>query len=230
MEEASRAAAEGADLVVFPESFLHGYRRSFDPFRARACFCNVSAEHPETLFVFGSISEERKNRMTVWTQGKEIARYDKIHLFAPNGEYDLWDPGSNYAAVSIKGITYGLINCNDLRFPEQARQLKLQHRCRVFLVPAWWPWRRDHIWRTLLQARAIENGAWVLGCCVSASEIPEERFAGAGNHVFNPLGVPFYPQGDDSTYDLDFTEELTLPVDPVAGYVPVEEVQLFQGP
>ena len=226
-EEAGRAAAGGAELVVFPESFLHGYARPLDPAAAREVFARVSGVFPSTLFAFGSFSEERRNRMTLWLDGREAARYDKVHLFAPNGELDLWDPGDRYAALSAKGLTWGLVNCNDLRFPEQARALKLEARCDILLAVAWWPWRRDHVWRTLLQARAIENTAWVLGCCVAASEFPGERFAGAGNHVFDPLGNPHYPV-DDTWYDLPLHESVKPTVDPVAGFVAIEKIECFK--
>lgn len=226
-DEVRRAVAGGAELIVFPESFLHGYTRSVDPARARACFATLSAAHPSTLLTFGSFSEEHRNRMTLWLGGREAARYDKVHLFAPNGELDLWEPGDRYAALSAQGLTWGLLNCNDLRFPEQARALKLEARCDAFLAVAWWPWRRDHVWRTLLQARAIENAAWVLGCCVAASEVPGEQFAGAGNYVFDPLGNPHYPV-EDTWYDLPLHDPLHPVVDPVEGFVAVEKIERFQ--
>src|SRR5512145_1624413 len=100
-EESALAGAAGADLCVFPESFLHGYRRTLEPERVRAAFAAVSSAHPRTAFVFGSFTEDRRNRMTFWQNGKERARYDKVHLFGPNGEFDLWDPGDRYAAVTF---------------------------------------------------------------------------------------------------------------------------------
>jgi predicted amidohydrolase len=230
LEREARGAAEGgAEVAVFPESFLHGYTRTVVPARAREAFAGISAAFPSTLFAFGSHSEERRNRMTLWMGGREAARYDKVHLFAPNGEFDLWEPGDRYAALDAKGLTWGLINCNDLRFPEQARALKLEARCGGFLAVAWWPWRRDHVWRTLLRARAIENAAWVLGCCVAASEVPEERFAGAGNYVFDPLGDPRHPV-EDVWYDLPLEAPSAPLVDPVASHVAVGPVEHFRVP
>lgn len=228
-EEAARAARAGADLCVFPEGFLHGYRRVLDPAQARDRFRRVSGDHPGTGFLFGSITEEGRNRVTFWQAGAEKARYDKVHLFAPNGEFELWKPGGYYAAVRFRDWTLGLLNCNDLRFPEQARALRLRAKADLLLVPAWWPWRRDHIWRTLLQARAIENGVFTAGCCISASEHPEERFAGAGNHVFDPLGDPV-PTSDDHAYLLDPTRRDALLVDPLRAWVDIADVKVFQEP
>jgi predicted amidohydrolase len=224
--EGAEAAAAGADLCVFPESFLHGYRRQLDPALARERFRTLSGDCPDTAFLFGSFTEDRRNRLTLWQGGEEKARYDKVHLFRPNGEFELWDPGDRYASVRLKGWTLGLINCNDLRFPEQARALRLQTHCDALVAPAWWPWRRDHIWRALLQARAIENAVFTVGCCVSASEHPQETFAGAGNHVFDPLGDPVHTL-DDHTYLLDRRCRDAVLVDPLETYVDISRVEQF---
>jgi predicted amidohydrolase len=211
--EAFRAVESGAEIVVYPELFLTGYTRSVDLVEARERFARISSAAPETLFVFGSISEDRRNRVTAWSRGERIAFYDKIHLFRPNGELDLWDRGDRYVALRWKGLTIGLMNCNDLRFPEQARALALEARSDMLIVPAWWPWRRDWVWRTLLGARAIENGVWVLGCCIAGSAFPGEDFAGAGNHVFDPLGETVRTT-DDVLYDIAVDNPPTLIVDP----------------
>ena len=224
-EECREAVAGGADLVVFPESFLHGYTRTAAPHQVRAAFAEISAAAPETAFAFGSFSEERRNRMTVWRGGRERARYDKVHLFAPNGERTLWDEGDRYVAVRVAGWTIGLLNCNDLRFPEQARALRLSAGCDALLAVAWWPWRRDHVWKTLLRARAIENGVWTIGCCVAASEHPGERFAGAGNYVFDPHGDAVRT-ADDRLHVLDREGSAPLVVDPAADHRDIRTVEV----
>ena len=119
-----------------------------------------------------------------------------------------------------------MLNCNDLRFPEQARALKLKAKVAVFVAVAWWPWRRTHVWETLLRARAIENGAWAFGCCVASSESPEEPFAGAGNYVFDPHGERVRT-ADDRTYEVDLATVPTLTVDPAASFVDIEKVVVF---
>lgn len=224
-EEALRAATEGAEIVIFPELFLTGYTRPMDPQDARDVFAEVSASAPDNLFVFGSISEARHNRVTVWGGGNQLAFYDKVHLFHPNGEAELWDAGKSYVAFDWRDLRIGLMNCNDLRFPEQARALKLQARCDLLVVPAWWPWRRDHIWRTLLQARAAENQLWVLGCCIAGS-VEKAEFAGAGNHVFDPSGEPVRTV-DDRTYDLDLANPPPSIVDPAEHYVDIRRIEVI---
>jgi predicted amidohydrolase len=224
-EESAAAAASGARLALFPESFLHGYTRRIDPAQVREAFARASAAWPEVAFFFGSFSESRRNRMTVWEGGRERASYDKVHLFTPNGEHELWEEGDRYVALRVAGHTVGLVNCNDLRFPEQARALRLQGGCDTLVVVAWWPWRRDHVWRALLRARAIENAVWTVGCCVAASEFEGEAFAGAGNHVFDPHGEPVRTL-DDHTYELDEARAVGTVVDPAEGYRAVERVEV----
>lgn len=227
--EGAEAAAAGADLCVFPEAFLHGYRRHLDPALARERFRSLSGDCPGTAFLFGTITEDRRNRLTVWQSGEERARYDKVHLFRPTGEFEIWEPGDRYAAVRLGDWTLGLLTCNDLRFPEQARALRLRTRCDALVVPAWWPWRREHVLRALLQARAIENAVFTVGCCIAASEHPEERFAGAGNHVFDPLGDPIHTP-DDHSYLLDKRACEAVLVDPLQTCVDIQDVRLFPEP
>lgn len=228
-DEAARAAACGARLAMFPELFLTGYRQLLPPVVAREKFAQLSRSHPEQVFVFGTISEEGYNRLTVWQAGRELAFYDKVHLFRPNREHELWREGDRYVAVRFPWATAGLLTCNDVRFPEQARALVLEGGASVLLVVAWWPWRRDHIWRTLLQARAIENASWVLGCCIAASTNPDEPFAGAGNYAFDPLGNPI-PTSDDVTYDLALDTPPPVLVDPRHTAKHVTEVVTVSAP
>lgn len=225
--EVGAAADAGASVVVFPESFLHGYTREVQPAVARDHFRRLSQAHPDVLLVFGTFSEDRRNRLTAWLGGGEAAHYDKVHLFEPNGEPALWEAGDRYVALRAMGRTWGFLTCNDLRFPEQARALKLRGRCEILIVPAWWPWRRDHVWAALLQARAIENAAWVLGCCVAASEVPGEVFAGAGNHVFDPAGEPVRT-ADDRTYEIDLSTAREPVVDPLVSYVEVDRLDVLE--
>jgi len=224
--EAAVAADGGARLAVYPESFLHGYARYVEPARVRGVFGETSARWPEVVFAFGSFSEERRNRMTVWCAGTEIARYDKVHLFPPNGELEIWEPGDRYAAVRIGDWTIGLINCNDIRFPEQARALRMQARADLLVTVGWWPWRRDHVWSALLRARAIENAVFSLGCCVAASEHPDERFAGAGNHVFDPVGDPL-ATAEEGFYELDRGRFDAVIIDPLESFTAIERVDLY---
>ncbi len=101
--------------------------------------------------------------------GRITARYDKIHMF----EADLGDQGQFREAASYRAgdravvadagwAQMGLTICYDLRFPALYRALA-KAGAQVLTVPSAFtaPTGRAH-WHTLLQARAIETGCFVI--------------------------------------------------------------------
>lgn len=97
-------------------------------------------------------------------QGRQLARYDKVHGFSLAGENQFFQPGQALCTFRLDGIPAGLILCYDLRFGELARSLVLQG-IQLLFVPAQWPFPRQEHWRILNQARAIENQLYV--ACVN---------------------------------------------------------------
>ena len=225
--ELSEASELGCDAVFFPEMFLTGYYGNHDVKRIRTEFAQQSARHPGLICFFGCISEDGHNRQLVYAAGKELARYDKVHLFAPNGEDEMWTPGASYVAVRHGGWTIGLATCNDVRFPEQGRALKLKHNIDMLIYPSLWPWARDHILAALVRARAIENGVFTVCCCVAGINNGQEQFDGAGNHVFDPLGTELHPSG--RVYELERALLGSLLVDTRERYLDIADVELAGG-
>lgn len=97
------------------------------------------------------------------------ARYDKIHMFDVDvsetetyRESDTYAPGDRAVIVDTPFARLGLSICYDLRFAALYRDLA-RAGAQVLLVPAAFtvPTGQAH-WHTLLRARAIENGAFVL--------------------------------------------------------------------
>lgn len=101
--------------------------------------------------------------------GEQIARYRKIHLFDVDLEHDTSyresdtiAPGDEVVTFELDGTTVGLTICYDLRFPELFRLLALRG-AEVILLPAAFTLTtgKDH-WETLIRARAIENGVFMV--------------------------------------------------------------------
>ena len=90
-----------------------------------------------------------------------VHRYRKIHPFSYGGEEKYFRPGTDFVTVDIDGLRVSLFVCYDLRFADEFWQLARD--TDVYLVPANWPAKRRLAWTTLLQARAIENQAYVVG-------------------------------------------------------------------
>jgi predicted amidohydrolase len=212
----------GADIVVFPELFMTAYRGQNDPARFHERFVRISTEHSETLFIFGTISEAGYNRLNVYREGRVVAKYDKVHLFRPTGEHEKWKPGDKYVAVKFQGWRIGLMTCNDIRFPEQARALRMKAGADIFIVPAYWPDERDTTWATLLKARAIENGVYVVGCNVKGCDNGVENFTGAHSRVYDPGGGRL-PSG--RVYDMDKITRDQLLVDTDEQFVDIKKVE-----
>jgi omega-amidase len=104
------------------------------------------------------------NRLIWMLPNGQHAYYDKRHLFAFAGEDKHYTAGSKRLIASVNGIKINLQVCYDLRFPVWARQQTNDlPEYDVLIYVANWPERRKHAWRTLLQARAIENQCYVMG-------------------------------------------------------------------
>jgi len=100
--------------------------------------------------------------------GRRLARYDKIHLFAfDNGKetYDearVLEAGDTPVAFEHGGWRAGLSICYDLRFPELYRDL-MRPPCDVLFVPAAFTHTTGLAhWLLLLRARAVENQCYVV--------------------------------------------------------------------
>jgi len=224
---AAEAGSADCDCLMFPEQFLTGYYGEGEAPALRREFAALSSEYPALLMFLGTISEDGVNRLNVYQAGRPLASYDKIHLFLPNGEDRLWRPGDKYAVLRHGAWRCGLMTCNDVRFCEQSRALKLEYDVNLLVYPALWPWERDHVWAALLRARAIENGCFAVGCCVAGVDNGRETFDGAGNHVFDPLGEEIHAQ--ERVYELDRALLERVTVDTRAQHREITEIQLFGG-
>jgi deaminated glutathione amidase len=101
--------------------------------------------------------------------GREVARYRKIHLFdivGPDGtgyrESALYGAGDRLVTFEAGGVTFGLTICYDIRFPEQYLALRKLGAEAIF-VPSNFTLQtgKDH-WEVLMRARATESQCWIL--------------------------------------------------------------------
>ena len=121
----------------------------------------------------GSIGERVGERISNTSlvfgpDGRELARYRKIHLFdvvTPGGETyresELFVPGDAVVTVGVGAIRVGLALCYDLRVPELFLQLRRAGAEVVTLPAAFTSETGQAHWETLLRARAIETQCWV---------------------------------------------------------------------
>lgn len=88
-------------------------------------------------------------------------RYYKNHLFALMHEDKYFTAGEASLPFKSKLGQTGMSICFDLRFPDLFLDLRL-HGTECFLMSAHWPLGRINHWDILLQARAIENQAYMI--------------------------------------------------------------------
>lgn len=166
------AAAAGARLVVLPEMFACGF--SMATGRVREAEDGPSARflaeqaRLHDLWICGSIPEAPAgaarpfNTLVLASPGGQLLhRYRKIHPFSFAGEHEHYGAGERHVTVDIEGLRCTLFVCYDLRFADEfwGRAVDTD----AYIVVANWPERRRRHWTTLLQARAIENQAYVVG-------------------------------------------------------------------
>jgi deaminated glutathione amidase len=178
-ELVTAASSRGARLVVFPE-YSSYFVDPFDESLAEnaqeldgpfvEALTRVAAAH-DVVVVAGLLeraADGRRVRNTVVAVAADglRAHYRKLHLYDAFGqrESDWVEAGDidEPATFEFDGLRFGLMTCYDLRFPEVGRLL-VDAGADVFLVPAEWVRGplKEHHWRTLLHARAIENTVFV---------------------------------------------------------------------
>ena len=181
----------GADLYVFPEMFTTGFATmegaSVEEDEAPVLDWMKSKARLLDAAVAGSIAlrtgEKCANRLFFVTPEGQVTWYDKRHLFYYGGEGTRFNPGQARTIVEFRGVRFILAVCYDLRFPVWLRN---RDDYDAILVVANWPDARALAWNTLLQARAIENQCYVLGCN-RVGQDPACSYTGY-TKVVNPYG------------------------------------------
>ncbi len=219
-----------AEIIVLPEMWNTGYALSEiheladDQGKIEREWLQKYAAQYKVNIVAGSISEKVDgqiyNSMYIFNkEGKEVARYAKMHLFRLMDEEKYLASGEEPVTFTFDGNwTAGASICYDIRFPELGRTLAL-NGAKVLFVPAEWPHPRLHHWRTLLMARAIENQMYVVSC--NRVGVSKEAHFFGHSMIIDPWGE-IVAEGGDQEEILTGTIDPAL-VDEVRGRIPVFE-------
>ncbi len=136
------------------------------------------------------------NNRLIWMQPDgHCVSYNKRHLFSYGGEGEVYHNGSERVIVQVNGLQICVNICYDLRFPVWSRQQKSDEYDALLYV-ANWPWKRNHAWETLLQARAIENQCYVLGVNRCGTDGTGIEYGG-NSMVVDPLGQILHRLGPE---------------------------------
>lgn len=169
--QVTRAVGAGAELVLLTETFSTGFSMTpgiGEPEGGPSArfLADQAAEHG--VWVAGTCPEIADgeelpyNSFVLAGPDGTTHRYRKLHPFTHAGEHERFRAGEKPVTVQVGGLRITPFICYDLRFADVFWRAAAE--TDVYLVPANWPSPRRAHWQTLLQARAIENQAYVVGC------------------------------------------------------------------
>ena len=201
---------EDTDLIILPEMFTTGFSMdaaSLAEHMNMTTFKWMKQQAKQTKAVIvGSyiVFENGKyyNRL-IWMQPNgEYDYYDKRHLFRMANEHQTYTAGKRRIIKELKGWKLFPLICYDLRFPVWSRNVNLVYDAAIFIAN--WPTPRNHAWDILLQARAAENLAYVVGVNrVGKDGIGKEYVGGSG--VVDFKGNVVYREEKNRVYQNIYT-------------------------
>ena len=216
LEEKINSIQGKMEVVVLPEMFSTGFSMKTEVLAETMVGPTVQwmkkMAASKNIILTGSliIEDEGKyyNRL-IWMQPNGLAgHYDKRHLFAYAGEDQYYAAGKKRLIASVKGWRINLQVCYDLRFPVWSRQSVYSHlpeedgtgpaepEYDVLIYVANWPERRIHAWKTLLQARAIENQCYVVGVNRTGDDGNNIRYTGE-SMIVDAMGEILYTKANE---------------------------------
>ena len=221
-EEKLQQIPKEAQVVILPEMFSTGFSMKPEVFAETidgatiSWLKNMSIKYRK--IITGSLIIEEAghyyNRLIWMLPNGQFYHYDKRHLFGFAGEDKHYTAGEKKLIVQVNGWRICLMVCYDLRFPVWARQKPLTDETEnkfsydALVYVANWPERRSHPWKTLLQARAIENQSYVIGVNRIGKDGNGINHSG-DSMLINPIGEPIWHQANEEaifTYTLEPSE------------------------
>lgn len=203
------------EVVILPEMFSTGFSMKPEQLAETMLGETVSwmkrVAQENRIILTGSVIIEEDghyyNRLIWMLPNGALGYYDKRHLFAYAGEDEHYAAGNKRLIAQVKGWRINLQVCYDLRFPVWARQQSQVNtgadgqegpEYDVLIYVANWPERRSHAWKTLLQARAIENQCFVAGVNRVGKD-GNDIYHSGDSMIIDPLGEVLFHQAHDET-------------------------------
>jgi predicted amidohydrolase len=217
LEEKIMGITEKTNLVILPEMFSTGFSMKpsilAESMDGETIAWMKKMAISKKIIVTGSVIIEENghffNRLIWMLPNGTLGYYDKRHLFAFAGEDQHYSAGSKRLITSVNGWKINLQICYDLRFPVWARQQSKNETPEfdLLIYVANWPERRNHAWKTLLMARAIENQSYVIG--VNRVGMDGNQMNHSGDSMLvDPLGnILFTKEQTELIYHFELQKE-----------------------
>ncbi len=198
------------DIIILPEVWTTGWLcRTFDSL-ADDCgrtenFLSELAKKYNVNVIGGSYIRKSeagcKNTCPVFNRkGELIARYEKIHLYSPDGEAQAVKRGQTPVVVNIEGLKIGLSICYDIRFPELFRSyINLKNPPEFLINMSAWPKTRAEQYFLMASSRAVENQAYFLALS-QTGEIQNGVYNAGKSLLVEPMGNTIQRLNEDEGY------------------------------
>lgn len=186
---------EPGSLVVLPEMFPTGYSTNVEittadePEKTESFLAGLARKHG--CWIISGSAERRNSGMGANValaynpEGEKVCGFTKLHPVPVYNEDKHYERGCEILTFTCEGFTVSPFICYDLRFPEVFRIASLRG-ADVLVVIANWPAVRINHWLTLLEARAIENQAYVIAVNRCGTD-PHLEYPGR-SAIFDPHG------------------------------------------
>lgn len=183
-------------LILLPEMFATGFSLNScittadEPSRTESFLSTLSKNNKS--WVIGGMTKQNElsgktynTAVTFNSKGEKVCEYSKIHPIPMLHEDKVHHAGKSIKSFNIGSFIITPAICYDLRFADIFRSA-LQYGTNLFVVLGCWPKLRINHWITLLQARAIENQAFVIG----VNRIGKDQGLIYGGHslIIDPMG------------------------------------------
>jgi omega-amidase len=207
-DEKINAITERTEVVVLPEMFSTGFSMKpellAETMDGSAVQWMKKKAAEKNIILTGSLIIEENgqylNRL-IWMQPNGVmGTYDKRHLFGYGGEHEHYLAGDRRLIAQVKGWKVCLTVCYDLRFPVWSRNMIVPETgdpaYDVLINVANWPESRSTAWKTLIQARAIENQCYTIGVNRVGNDGDQIYHSGESS-LIDPVGEILYRKSHD---------------------------------
>jgi omega-amidase len=204
LEEKLAPLAGKTDLILLPEMFTTGFTMkaiTFGETERKKTFKWLKHQSSQlNAAIVGSYIHKKGpkyfNRLVFMTPDGGYSDYDKRHLFSLAGENEAFTAGDKRVIVNWRGWRICPLICYDLRFPVFSRNKIGQKGYDLLLYVANWPQPRIHHWKTLLEARAIENQSFVAGINIVGTDGNQHKYSG-DSMIFDCMGKKILDLGNE---------------------------------
>ena len=200
----------GADVVLLPENWRGLAPLDPPELDAHLALWGEFAKKQQYTLITGGTFVRARGRVqdichVIGPDGLVAGETDKVFPSEPVGERAYLSRGRRVPVFRAAGVTFGVLICIDMMYPELARSLA-QRGAEVLFNPSNIPLNRVGLWHSLIQTRAAENTCFVVFSTNTGTTYPDARRVLGHSAAAAPYGALCFEAGPEPgiyTLELD---------------------------